>query len=50
MTHHYTSGDATELKPTVMASVPEILERIRKGMYCILQFVIDCTIYLISNF
>lgn len=27
-----SKGDATELKPTVMASVPEILERIRKGV------------------
>jgi len=27
-----TMGDATILKPTVMASVPEILERIRKGV------------------
>ena len=26
-----TKGDATELKPTLMASVPEILERVRKG-------------------
>lgn len=26
-------GDASELRPTVMASVPEILERIRKGSF-----------------
>ena len=28
-----TKGDATELKPTLMASVPEILERVRKGRF-----------------
>ena len=26
-----SQGDASVLKPTLMASVPEILERIRKG-------------------